>query len=117
MARLGTRQTALILLGVAVAGLGGYLAWRGLHREGVSVAWRCAPIDGATIECSFESKRGTGSLCMDVVVTCGDGRHQQRICTEELSPGRPQVQRLAAFVPPLAASAACNVEILNKQMK
>jgi hypothetical protein len=69
----------------------------------------CRGVSATAVQCGFQNTgTATQRLCMDVVVTCTDGRHVASTCSDPLKPGETGTKVVDNFHPEVTASMTCS---------
>jgi hypothetical protein len=106
---------------ILVAAIGLYAIYDGLGdvRSGISefssasntqVALQgCVGVSANAIQCGYQNTGSVAAkLCMDVVVTCDDGRHVASSCSDKIPPGEVSTKLVDNFSPGIQPTTSCN---------
>jgi hypothetical protein len=124
------KQARMVVLVIIVL-LGIYAIYSGMQQvregagsgAGVSNAQinfqGCRGVSSDAVQCAYQN---TGSvkrrLCMDVVVTCSDGRHVAATCSDDMEPGETSTKQFSGFSPAISAASTCsNIAYENMKAK
>jgi hypothetical protein len=116
---LPTNKRARTVILVTSALFGAYAIYSGMqrirHEKGPRVSnaqinfQGCRGVSSDAVQCAYQN---TGSvkrrLCMDVVVTCSDGRHVAATCSDDMEPGETSTKQFSGFSPAISAASTCS---------
>ncbi len=69
----------------------------------------CRGVSASSVECGYQNTGAvTGRLCMDVVVTCADGRHVASACSDRMKPGEASTKLVDNFEPAVTGNTSCS---------
>jgi hypothetical protein len=78
---------------------------------------QCRGASSETVQCQFSNEgSASGTMCVDVVLVCYDGRHRSHICSTSIAPGEADSRVANVWSPPLAQPPYCT-EIEYENMK
>jgi len=61
-----------------------------------------------TVQCAFSNEGSApGTMCVDVVLVCADGRHISPVCSNSIVPGGADSKVLNQWSPPLQLLSIC----------
>lgn len=77
------------------------------------IEWQCVQVD-VGLQCTFSNTgSGTGSVCLDAVLVCGDGRHVAEACSSVLEAGTYESRVIDNFAPRVRSAYGCAIEYEN----
>lgn len=69
----------------------------------------CMGVTADAVQCTYQNAGPvTAKLCMDVVVTCDDGRHVASSCSDPIPPGQMSMKLVNNFSPVIQATNSCS---------
>jgi hypothetical protein len=78
----------------------------------------CRGISATAVECGFQNTgTATQRLCLDIVVTCIDGRHVASTCSDPLKPGEAGTKVVDNFHPEVTGNMTCSPSVTYENVK
>lgn len=78
----------------------------------------CRGVSATAVQCGFQNTgTATQRLCMDVVVTCTDGRHVASTCSDPLKPGETGTKVVDNFHPEVTGNMTCSPSVTYENVK
>jgi hypothetical protein len=121
-----TRTVVLVIIAI----LGLYFIYNGVQqmRGGMDeigsaqpssvILQGCRGVSASAVQCGFQNTgTATQRLCMDVVVTCTDGRHVASTCSDPLRPGETGTKVVDNFHPEVTGSMTCSPNATYENVK
>ena len=73
-----------------------------------NVSIQCDGTGIDTAQCQFKNEGSApGTMCVDVVLVCGDGRHISHTCSSSISPGGEEPKVLNQWSPAVTSQTSC----------
>jgi hypothetical protein len=75
----------------------------------------CVGVSTDAVQCTYQNSGPIeAKLCMDIVVTCDDGRHIASSCSDPIPPGQIGTKFVSGFSPPILPTNSCsNIQYEN----
>jgi hypothetical protein len=117
---LPRRQRLFLAVVSVLMMVGGGLQFFRSTRGGVSINSRCDAVPPDRIRCEYQSQKGSGEVCQDVVLVCADGEHVAHVCSGKVPKGEKvaRVLTLAEFQPKVDPTGQCTqITLRNGELK